>query len=106
MNVIRTAIACPPKKGAEIKAFMRGGEQLTFEWSTGGPALYFDFHGETYDAPKDVFTSYETGTKGGASGSFRPPFEGRHGWYWRNDTNETVTVRLKTSGGYDDVKKM
>jgi hypothetical protein len=90
----------------EVKAFMKSGEQLTFEWSTGGPALYFDFHGEPYGAPKDVFTSFETGTKGEAAGSFRPPFDGRHGWYWRNDGDEAVTVRLKTSGGYDDLKKI
>jgi len=99
-------LTLPPRKGAEIKAFMKGGEELAFEWSTGGPALYFDFHGEAYDAPEDVFTSYETGTNSEATGSFRPPFDGRHGWYWRNDTNETVTVRLLTSGGYDDLKKM
>ncbi len=99
-------LTLPPEQGAEIKAFMKSGEELTFEWTTGGPELYFDFHGEAYDAAEDDFTSYETGTKSEASGTFRAAFEGRHGWYWRNDTTETVTVRLHTSGRYDDVKKM
>lgn len=99
-------LTLPPKKGAEIKAFMKSGEELTFEWTTGGPALYFDFHGEALDAPEDVFTSYETGTQSEASGSLRPAFDGRHGWYWRNDTDATIVVRLQTSGGYDDVRRM
>lgn len=99
-------LTLPPEQGAEIKAFMKSGDEIAFEWSTGGPELYFDFHGEAFDAAEDDFTSYETGTKGEASGTFRPAFEGRHGWYWRNDTTETVTVRLHTSGRYDDVKKM
>ncbi len=99
-------LVLPPKQGAEVKAFMKSGEPLTFSWSAGGAPVYFDFHGEAYDAPKDEFTSFETGTKAEASGTFRPPFAGRHGWYWRNDGAAPVTVRVETSGGYDDVKKM
>ncbi len=99
-------LVLPPKQGAEVKAFMNAGEPLVFSWSTGGAPLFFDFHGEAYDAPKDEFTSFEKGTKAEASGTFRPPFAGRHGWYWRNDGAAPVTVRVETSGGYDDLQKM
>ena len=33
-----------------------------------------------------------------AQGSFTAPFDGTHGWYWRNRTKEVVTVTLRTEG--------
>jgi hypothetical protein len=30
-------------------------------------------------------------------------FDGKHGWFWRNRTNETLTITLRTSG---DVKEV
>jgi hypothetical protein len=33
-------------------------------------------------------------------------FDDNHGWFWRNLTEEPVTVTLKTSGAYSDIKRM
>jgi hypothetical protein len=33
------------------------------------------------------------------------PFDGTHGWYWRNRGEATVTIVLQTSGFYDGITK-
>ena len=92
-----------PKKGTEVKAVMRSGDQLVYDWRAEGGALFFDFHGEEKDAPADEFTSFETGQKDAAKGGVEAPFEGVHGWYWENRTAGPVTVVLKTSGVYASI---
>lgn len=91
-------------EGAEIKADIRSGATLVYDWATvGGEVLYFDFHGEPEGAAPEVFTSFETGTRAAASGTFDAPFTGSHGWYWKNKTDAPVTVVLKTRGVYRDL---
>ena len=34
-----------------------------------------------------------------------PLFDGEHGWWWRNRTGENVTIILRTSGRYGDIKQ-
>ena len=34
------------------------------------------------------------------TGSATVPFEGSHGWYWKNVSNQDVVIELKTSGNY------
>ena len=50
-----------------------------------------------------MFTSFEKGTKATARGEFDAPFEGVHGWYWKNRGTETVSLQLKTSGVYEKI---
>lgn len=91
-----------PDQGAEIKALMRKGERLVFSWTTEGGAVNFDMHGERLDAKKDEFTSYWKGRAASdGNGAFEAPFDGTHGWYWRNRGKQPVTVRVKTSGFYE-----
>jgi hypothetical protein len=33
-------------------------------------------------------------------GSFTAPFNGSHGWYWKNKTQQDVTVNLTVKGLY------
>lgn len=91
-----------PNEGAEIKALMRKGERFVFTWTTEGGTANFDMHGEAPDAKKDEFTSYWKGTKAsGGHGAFEAPFDGTHGWYWRNRGSVPVTVKVRTSGFYE-----
>lgn len=91
-----------PNEGAEIKAQMRKGERFVFTWVADGGAVNFDMHGERPDAKQDDFTSYWKGrSENSGHGAFEAPFDGTHGWYWRNRGQQPVTVRVKTSGFYD-----
>ncbi|MCC2637440.1 MAG: hypothetical protein K0Q68_1159 [Moraxellaceae bacterium] len=91
-----------PGEGAEIKALMKTGERLVFAWKAQGGPVNFDMHGEKINAAKDEFSSYWKGrdaTTG--NGAFEAPFDGTHGWFWRNRGTQPVTVTVKTSGFYE-----
>jgi hypothetical protein len=91
-------------EGAEIKVRMRAGERFVFTWKTDGGVVNFDMHGEALNAKKDEFTSFWKG-RGAPEGhgAFVAPFDGTHGWYWRNRGDQPVTVTVNTSGFYEQL---
>jgi hypothetical protein len=94
-------IIVPPKRGVEYKFHILKGEILDYSWSTtNGEKLYFDFHGEPAGAKDDYFESFEERTENEGKGPFEIPFDGVHGWYWKNTSEVPVTVVLNTSGEY------
>jgi hypothetical protein len=93
-------ITVPPKKGLEYKFYIQKGESLEFVWNTNGTPLYFDFHGDPEGAKNGYFKSYKESTNSKSSGTLSAPFTGAHGWYWKNNSNQTVTINLKTRGNY------
>lgn len=96
-------ISLMPDQGAEIKAIMQQGQNFIYNWQASGK-LYFDMHGEEFNAANNEFTSYwENESQDNASGSLIAPFSGTHGWYWQNKTSEPIKVELKISGFYKDV---
>ena len=91
-----------PGEGQEVKATMKAGEEFDFTWSSNAGAVNYDQHGEVAGAASNEFTSYEKGTKASSSGKFRAPFDGTHGWYWRNRTDGPVTITVKASGQFEE----
>ena len=89
-----------PDEGTEVKATMQAGGELSYEWRTGGPKVNFELHGEEIGAKASDYTSYEKGTSAGETGTFRAPFAGTHGWFWRNRTGSPVTVTVKAKGSF------
>ena len=91
-----------PDEGAEIKAHMKAGDHFVFRWEAKGGPVKLDMHGERPNS--DEFSSYweESGLTEG-QGSFTAPFAGTHGWYWRNRGETPVTVKVRTSGFYQDL---
>ena len=95
------SLTLQPDEGSEIKAVMRKGEQFVFSWAAQGSKVNFDMHGERPNAG-DQFTSYWKGQQQvKAQGTFVAPFDGTHGWYWRNRGDKAVTVKVKVSGFYE-----
>ncbi len=89
-----------PGEGDEIKATMRQGEQFVFTWEAEGGKVNFDMHGERLNAGS-AFTSYwKDQQKTSAQGTFVAPFDGTHGWFWRNRGDKPVRIKLKVSGFY------
>lgn len=91
-----------PGEGAEIKARMRQGDEFVFSWDSADAEVKSDMHGEPLNAKESEFTSYwkERRQRVG-QGSFVAPFEGTHGWYWRNPGEKPVTVKVRVSGFYE-----
>lgn len=95
-----------PNEGSEIKATMRKGEQLVYDWVVEGGSVNVDMHGEKPNAG-DKFTSYWKGQQlSGDKGTFVAPFDGTHGWFWRNRGDKPVTVTVKASGFYEKLAQM
>ncbi len=94
-------IVVPPQRGVEYKFQIQKGEVLDYSWTTDGEKLYYDFHGEPEGAKEDYFESFEIKTEKEATGPFVVPFNGVHGWYWKNSGTKPVTVTLKTKGVYE-----
>ena len=90
-----------PYQGREVKATMKAGAAMTYRWATDGAAVEFEFHGDPKGAVGDEYTSYEKGDSAGAGGTFRAPFEGRHGWFWKNNSNKPIVVTATAKGDFE-----
>lgn len=100
------SLTLQPDEGAEIKATMRKAEQFVFNWATEGGSVNVDMHGEKLNAG-DKFTSYRKAKQlTSDQGTFVAPFDGTHGWYWRNRGDKPVTVKVKVSGFYEKLARM
>lgn len=92
-----------PGQGAEIKLVMKAGAKATYSWTANGAIVNFDTHGDgggrsvTYEQGRGVPSD---------EGVLEAAFEGNHGWFWRNRTKSDVTVTLKTSGDYIELKRV
>ncbi|MFH2060318.1 MAG: hypothetical protein ABIJ59_15650 [Pseudomonadota bacterium] len=98
----QVSVSLKPGQGVEFKLVMEKGAKAWFEWTANGSQLNFDAHGNgdgrsiQYDkgrgVPKD-------------EGVLNAAFKGDHGWFWRNRTDQTVTLTLKTKGEYLKLKR-
>lgn len=99
----RVVIELGPREELEYKAQLAQGEPLLYSWRAEGGPVYYEFHGEPTEGewPQGFFLSYEIGESSTqAHGSFVAPFTGRHGWYWRNLSDEPAAITLEASGYY------
>jgi hypothetical protein len=91
-------ITLQPGEGAEVKAQIRKGEHFVFSWSADAP-VKADMHGEPFNAKEKEFTTYwKVPQQSGAQGTFTAPFDGIHGWFWRNKGAKPVTITVKVNG--------
>jgi len=96
-------VIVPAGKGVEFKINMLKYGKVKYEWSTDQGVLYFDFHGEVKqeNPPKNVFfESYTMAYAHNMVGTFLAPFEGKHGWYFKNKTNNDIKVSIRLKGEY------
>lgn len=106
-SAIRTEtveVVIPAYEGIELKADMTAGQSFVFDWKTDGSALYTDMHGEPPNAGENEFTSYwKENEQLAGQGMLLAQFDGTHGWYWQNMTEEDVTVTVEVSGFYQKI---
>ena len=97
------SITLSPGQGIEVKLAMQAGAKAQYEWSANGGVLNYDTHGD--GGGQSI--SYEKGRGvAGDKGVLEAAFDGNHGWFWRNRTNEDVTMTLRTSGAYRELKRV
>lgn len=94
-----------PNEGVEYKMAMLRGGVVQFSWSVDGGKVNYDMHGTPKGGGKE--TSYKKAS-GIASdtGVLTAAYDGSHGWFWRNRGSADVTIKLKVSGAYTEIKRM
>ena len=96
-------IVVKANKALEYKFKIDEYEKLEYEWKSDAP-LRYDFHGDPEDKdsyPKGYFESYANGTSNAAKGKVTIPYNGSHGWYWKNTSAKDITITLSTKGNYN-----
>lgn len=92
-----------PNQGVEYKLSMTKGQQAMYEWSADSAEVSYNAHGDPPNPPKGFAHSYGRGVSKGMAGDLVAAFDGIHGWYWRNRSEVTVRVTLKTRGEYKEL---
>lgn len=93
-----------PGEGAEIKLAMAKGARARYEWRSAGGRVNHDTHG---DGPGGANHSFSKGSEVERdSGELTAPFDGNHGWFWRNRSESEVIITLKVTGEYSSVKRV
>ncbi len=91
-----------PGNAMEVKLVMQKDATAEYKWSAEGGRINFDLH--AHSGQKEVTYKRERGKTAG-EGSFKTPFAGDHGWFWRNRDKNAVTVKLQLRGEYSEVKQ-
>jgi hypothetical protein len=100
------SVTLKPGEGTEIKLEVLKNRTVSYEWTAVGGPVNYDTHGEPYNGEKGYFHSYNKGKQVKSDkGEFTAIFDGTHGWFWRNRSNNDVTIALKTTGDYLSVKQ-
>lgn len=97
-------VIVPVEKGVEYKFKSLKYGNIKYEWTTDKGIVYIDFHGEVKqeNPPNNVFyESYTLAYSNNMAGTLTAPFEGKHGWYFRNETNEDIVVTIRLNGQYE-----
>ncbi|MGI9364574.1 MAG: transmembrane anchor protein [Rhizobiaceae bacterium] len=89
-----------PGASFEIKATMEKGATLNYAWVATGGRVNFDLHAHS-GGDKVTYEKGRGQTSG--EGSFKTPFAGNHGWFWRNRDSTDLTVKLQLRGDYSEI---
>ena len=101
------SVTLRPNEGKEIKLAMQKGARVNYTWSTDRGVVNYDTHADRKAAPAIKYFNYAKGqARPSDTGVLVAAFDGMHGWFWRNRTSDVVTVTLKTSGDYTELKLM
>jgi hypothetical protein len=101
-------ISLQPDEGKEVKLRMSEGASVDYEWWTIGGVVNYELHADNPpDAPAGEYHSYSKGTgESGGKGVLTAEFDGMHGWFWRNRTDQIVSITLRAQGDFQEMREM
>jgi hypothetical protein len=92
-----------PDQFVEYKFNLQTGETMMFNWKASAP-VDVDFHTVPEGKPISASETFMRGTASSGQGTYRAPYPGLHGWYWKNSGTEFVTLVLNASGFFTDAR--
>ena len=93
-------ILLKPNEGRELKVYLKKGDQVKYSWKTDGEVINFSAHTDS-----DYHHTYSEGSKDMDEGNLKAVYDGRHGWWWRNRTDQIVKINLQVEGNYSDFRE-
>ena len=97
-------VTLKPGEAAEVKLAMSKSSQVNYIWSVNQGHVNDDTHAD------NAKVKYHNYNKGKAvkkdEGVMTAAFDGKHGWFWRNRSKQTVTVTLEVSGDYSELVRV
>ena len=107
INKESISIELKPGQATEVKLTMPQSASVNFDWKAVGGGLNYDTHGDPVNAPKGFYHVYGKGkNETTQQGVLKAAFDGKHGWFWRNRTENPVTVTLLVEGQFSEMKKV
>ncbi len=101
-----TIVTIPANQGMEIKLEMKKGFTVEYSWAVTDGTVAHDTHGDPY-VNADIYISYSKADSiKSDSGRIEAVYSGYHGWYWKNNNADPVTINLKTHGEYFELRPM
>ncbi|MDC8454768.1 hypothetical protein [Marinobacter sp. DS40M6] len=95
-------VVLTPGEGTEFKLTMEEGATARFSWVSEGGPINFDTHGD--GGGQSI--SYKKGRGVPEDeGELVAAFTGNHGWFFRNRNDNNITLVLRTSGDYGELRK-
>jgi hypothetical protein len=98
----KITLTLKPNEGKEIKLTMTKESTVNYLWYTDRGVASFDAHADSKKL-NIKYHSYDKGKLAKDEGTMEAAFDGNHGWFWRNRTQQTMTVTLEVNGSYSDV---
>ncbi len=86
-----------PDQFVEYKFDLKPGAMMVFNWKATAP-VDVDFHTVPEGKPISASETFMRGKASSGSGTYRAPYAGLHGWYWKNTGKEPVNITLNAAG--------
>ena len=92
-----------PGDAVEYKYRLAADATMLYMW-TADAAVRFDFHTVPDGRPVSASERFEAGEVTQASGVYKAPYAGLHGWWWQNNGTKEVNIRIYTAGFYSEAR--
>jgi hypothetical protein len=90
-----------PGQFVEYKFRLKTGAMMVFNWKATAP-VDVDFHTVPDGKPISASETFMRGAASSGQGTYRAPYPGLHGWYWKNTGKELVNIVLNASGFFTE----
>jgi hypothetical protein len=92
-----------PDQFVEYKFNLKTGATMVFNWKSSAP-VDVDFHTVPDGKPISASETFMRGVASSGQGTYRAPYAGLHGWYWKNTGKEDVRIIINASGFFSEAR--
>jgi len=92
-----------PGQFVEYKFRLKTGARMVFNWKATAP-VDVDFHTVPDGKPISASETFMRGKASRGQGTYRAPYPGLHGWYWKSTGKELVNIIINASGFFTEAR--